>query len=99
MELGHERLDVYRVALGVARWAASQAIPAARKHLRDQRVRAADSVVSTLPKARVTSRGSRGVTISGSRRLLPRKCRRCSIWSRFRGEWSGKRSFAVWCLC
>jgi four helix bundle protein len=48
MELGHERLDVYRVALGVARWAAGQTIPASRKHLRDQLVRAADSVVLNI---------------------------------------------------
>ena len=45
MELAHETLHVYRTALGVARWAAVQAIPASRKHLRDQLVRAADSVV------------------------------------------------------
>ena len=45
MELGHERLDVYKLALEVARWAAQQPIPAQRKHLRDQLVRAADSVV------------------------------------------------------
>ena len=39
MQLGHERLDVYQVALGVDRWAARQVIPAARKqHLRDQLV-------------------------------------------------------------
>ena len=48
MQLGHERLDVYQVALGVARWAARQVIPAARKHLRDQLVRAADSMVLNI---------------------------------------------------
>lgn len=48
MHLGHERLDVYVLALGVARWAAQQPIPAQRKHLRDQLVRAADSVVLNI---------------------------------------------------
>ena len=48
MELGHERLDVYKLALEVARWAAQQPIPAQRKHLRDQLVRAADSVVLNI---------------------------------------------------
>lgn len=48
MEFGHEKLDVYRLALGVARWAAAQVIPAQRKHLRDQLVRAADSVVLNI---------------------------------------------------
>ena len=48
MSLDHEQLDVYQVALGVARWAAVQAIPVQRKHLRDQLVRAADSVVLNL---------------------------------------------------
>ena len=36
------------LALGVARWAATQVIPASRKHLRDQLVRAADSVVLNI---------------------------------------------------
>ena len=48
MELAHEGLHVYRTALGVARWAAGQAIPAYRKHLRDQLLRAADSVVLNI---------------------------------------------------
>ena len=48
MNLGHERLDVYQVALGVARWAAGQVIPPARRHLRDQLVRAADSMVLNI---------------------------------------------------
>ena len=48
MSVGHERLDVYHLALGVARWAAQQAIPAYRKHLRDQLLRAADSVVLNI---------------------------------------------------
>ena len=48
MELAHETLHVHHSALGVARWAAGQAIPAYRKHLRDQLVRAADSVVLNI---------------------------------------------------
>ena len=45
---GHERLDVYRIALEVARWAARQQVPTARRHLRDQLVRAADSMVLNI---------------------------------------------------
>ena len=45
MHFDHERLDVYRLMLGVAQWAATVSVPTARKHLRDQLVRAADSVV------------------------------------------------------
>ena len=48
MYLSHERLDCYRLALELARWAASAAIPPQRKHLRDQLVRAADSVVLNI---------------------------------------------------
>jgi len=46
--LAHERLDAYRLALDTARWAAAHAIPPHRKHLRDQLVRAADSVVLAI---------------------------------------------------
>jgi four helix bundle protein len=45
MEFTHESLDVYRLAVAVARWVAAQPFPTARRHLRDQAVRAADSVV------------------------------------------------------
>src|SRR5690349_8197773 len=45
---GHENLDCYRLALEVARWAARQNIPVARKHLRDQLVRASDSLVLNI---------------------------------------------------
>lgn len=58
MSLDHEQLDVYQVALGVARWAAVQAIPAQRKHLRDQLVRAADSVVLNIAEGTGHDRGS-----------------------------------------
>jgi four helix bundle protein len=39
---------VYRLALAIARWAGAQAIPTSRKHLRDQLVRAADSMVLNI---------------------------------------------------
>ena len=48
MEFTHERLDVYRLALDVARWARRQHLPAADAHLRDQLVRAADSMVLNI---------------------------------------------------
>ena|SRR5689334_23105841 len=58
MSLDHERLDVYQVALGVARWAAVQPIPAVRKHLRDQMVRAADSMVLNIAEGTGREPGS-----------------------------------------
>ena len=45
---GHCRLDCYRLALEVARWAPSASIAPTRKHLREQLVRAADSIVLNL---------------------------------------------------
>ena len=48
MHFDHERLDVYRLMLGIARWAGSVAIPANRKHLRDQLRRAVDSAVLNI---------------------------------------------------
>jgi four helix bundle protein len=48
LQLGHERLDCYRFAVAVARWAVGQTFPTHRKHLRDQLVRAADSVVLNI---------------------------------------------------
>ena len=47
-EFAHEGLDCYRLAVGVSRWAAEQVFPAHRRHLRDQLVRAADSVVLNI---------------------------------------------------
>ena len=44
MEFGHERLDVYRLAVEVARWAAKVVFPPLRKNLRDQLIRATESV-------------------------------------------------------
>ena len=48
MHFDHERLDVYRLMLEVARWAARVVMPASRGHLRDQLVRAADSAVLNI---------------------------------------------------
>ena len=47
-EFGHEQLDVYRLAVGVARWAARQGFPGPRRHLQDQLLRAVDSLVLNL---------------------------------------------------
>ena len=47
MRIGRDRVGDRRRPV-VACWAASQAIPAARNHLRDQLVRAADSVVLNI---------------------------------------------------
>jgi four helix bundle protein len=49
--LAYEKLDCFRLAKGVALWAAEQSIPAHRKHLRDQLGRAADSVVLNIAEA------------------------------------------------
>ena len=48
----HENLDVYRLALEVARACAVLRIPAGRAHLRDQLQRAADSVVLNIAEGR-----------------------------------------------
>ena len=47
-EFNHERLDCYWLAVVVAKWCARQALPPERKHLRDQLVRAADSMVLNI---------------------------------------------------
>ena len=59
MFLAHERLDSYRLALELAHGAAAVAIPAQRKHLRDQIVRAADSVVLSIAEGSGLSGESR----------------------------------------
>ena len=47
-EFAHESLVAYNIAVEISRWAARQVLPAQRKHLRDQLVRAADSIVLNL---------------------------------------------------
>ena len=43
----HERLDCYRLAVEVNRWFDGASFPRGRSHLRDQGLRAIDSVVVT----------------------------------------------------
>src|SRR5688500_691267 len=50
-------MDCYRVALSVARWAAGVRVPTARRHLRDQLTRAADSIVLNLAEGVGRGRG------------------------------------------
>ena len=44
----HEKLDCYSLATDFARWACKQPFPAYRSKLRDQLIRAADSVVLNI---------------------------------------------------
>jgi len=44
----HERFDVYRVAMEVARWVATAPFPAGNADLRDQALRASRSVVLNI---------------------------------------------------
>lgn len=46
--LSYEQMDCYKLAVAVADWAAQVDVPVYRKHLRDQLVRAADSVVLNI---------------------------------------------------
>ena len=55
---GFERFDVYRLAVEVNRWFASVTMPSGRSHLRDQGMRAADSVVCNIAEG--LSKGRRG---------------------------------------
>ena len=48
MHFDHERLDVYRLMLELAQWAGGVAVPANRRHLRDQLLRAVDSAVLNI---------------------------------------------------
>ncbi len=47
-EFDFEKLDVYKLAIAVARWMRRVAWPPNTKHLQDQATRAADSVVLNL---------------------------------------------------
>ena len=49
----------------VARWAARQAIPAARKHLRDQLLRSVDSVVLNIAEGAGHPPAGGGVALPG----------------------------------
>lgn len=57
MHFDHERLDVYRLMLEVARWAGQVPVPANRKHLRDQLLRAVDSAVLNIAEGAGHPRG------------------------------------------
>lgn len=48
----HERLDAYRLSLEVARWVAARDFPAGQASLRDQALRAAQSVVMNIAEGR-----------------------------------------------
>jgi four helix bundle protein len=52
-----EQLDVYRLALAVARWMYRVKWPAGMAHLKDQGIRAADSVVLNIAEG--SARGGR----------------------------------------
>jgi len=56
-KLDHELLAAYQVSLDFARWAASISFPQGRSHLRDQLVRAADSVVLNIAEGTGRGRG------------------------------------------
>ena len=60
MHFDHEKLDAYRLAVEVARWCAKQSFPVARRHLRDQMVRAADSMVLNIAEGGGLERGCDG---------------------------------------
>ena len=51
-EFAHESLDVYRIALEVARWIGETRFPAGCADLRDQAVRASRSVVLNIAEGR-----------------------------------------------
>jgi four helix bundle protein len=57
MHFDHERLDVYQLMLAVAHWAGGVAIPANRKHLPDQLLRAVDSAVLNIAEGAGHPRG------------------------------------------
>jgi len=56
----HEVLDVYKVALEVARWVRTTRWPRGDAHLKDQARRAADSVVLNLAEGASHAKGNRG---------------------------------------
>jgi len=60
MHFDHERLDAYRLAVEIARWCAKQSFPGIRRHLRDQLIRAADSMVLNIAEGGGLERGCDG---------------------------------------
>jgi four helix bundle protein len=57
--LNHERLDVYRLAVEVARWVADAQFPANMRALEDQAVRASQSIVLNIAEG-ASRRGQAG---------------------------------------
>ena len=51
----HERLDCYQLAVEVNRFIAQASFPPGRSHLRDQGLRASDSVVLNLARSALAS--------------------------------------------
>ena len=64
-EFQHERLDVYRLSVEVNGWFSRAAFPRGRSNLRDQGVRAADSVVCNIAEG-----CSKKGTVAGKSHLL-----------------------------
>ena len=60
-----ERLDCYRLAVSVNRWFSRAGFPRGRSHLRDQGLRASDSVVCNIAEG-CSKRG----TVGGKNQLL-----------------------------
>ena len=83
-EFMHEGLDCYKVAVQLSRWAASQVFPAHRKHLRDQLVRAADSIVLNIAEGAGRAPAMAGATTTasrlGPRRRSPRSSTSATSW-------------------
>ncbi len=57
--LNHERLDVYRLAVEVTRWVVAANFPAGMAPLRDQAVRASQSIVLNIAEG-ASRRGQAG---------------------------------------
>ena len=62
----HERLDCYRLAIEVNRWFSRAGFPRGRSHLRDQGLRASDSVVCNI--AELDSAGFADCSVDGGSR-------------------------------
>ena len=61
----HETLDVFKLAVEVNQWVCRASFPRGRSHLRDQAVRASDSVVCNIAEG-CSKRG----TVQGKQHLL-----------------------------
>ena len=59
MKAHHETLDCYTLALDVARWLRAQRFPRGSAHLRDQAIRASESMVLNIAEGAYQSEKSR----------------------------------------